>query len=100
MVDTKFKHVWGGIQKQIIFTEWLYARQPGTWSLNSKCPALKKLRLQVPGTWNKNSKCPTLQKLGLQVPVNVNCKCPSLQKLKLQVLGTWYENFKCLHFES
>ena len=36
----------------------------------------------MPGIWNVNSKCPALQKLRLQVPGNVTCKCPSLQKLK------------------
>ena len=36
----------------------------------------------MPGIWNVNSKCPALQKLRLQVPGNVTCKYPSLQKLK------------------
>ena len=42
--------------------EWLYAWQPGTWNLNSKCTALQKLRLQVPGTHHINAKCLALQK--------------------------------------
>ena len=68
----------------IFFSEWLYARQPGTQNSNPKCPALQKLRLQVPGTSHANSKCPALQKLRFSIPGTsyANSKCQALQKLK------------------
>ena len=49
---------WWGDAMQIFFrSEWLYARQPGTLNLNSKCPAIRTFRFQVPDTQHINAKC-------------------------------------------
>ena len=60
---------------------------PGTWNVNSKCPALQKIKED--STWCVSSKCLT-STLEIKVEVsgtwNVNSKSPAREKLSQKLL--------------
>ena len=71
----------------IFYSEWLYARQPGTKNSNSKCPALKKWYIQLPGTKNSNPKCPALK--------NDTYSCPVLKTQILNARHSKNDTYSC-----